>query len=253
MSAVNVAVDLSAAEAVAATALALPDQARELTITSHADFEAAGMMLVEIRRRRVAIADAFKPAVTRAHQTHKEVLALCKKADAPCEEAERSVKLKMGSYQQEQERERRRAEERARQERERQEAEQRAEHARRQREADAEADRARMLEAEAAMDGGDLARAERLLETPAAPALIAAPEPIVPSVVEAPPVPKAAGVSFRRAFKWRLVDAAKVKAEYLCVDEKKIERLVRALGADAAAAVGGIDVYEESVVAARVG
>lgn len=250
-SSVNVAVDLRDAEAIAETALTLPDRARELVVDSHEAFTAAGAFLVEIRARRVAIAEAFKPSITAAHEAHKKILALCKQADQPAEQAEREIKAKLSAYQLEQDRLRREAEERARRERERQEAEARAEHERQQREAREAAERRQLAEAEAAMDGGDLARAEQLLETPVATPLVAPPAPIVPEPVAAPEAPKAAGVSIRTRWAYRIVEELRIDRRYLMADEKKIGQLVRALGPDAAATVGGIEVFPEPIVSAR--
>lgn len=248
----NIAEDLNHATEVAGRALTLPDQVAALTIASHQDFEAAGVLLVDIRTHRKAIAEAFEPAVQKAFAAHKAVVALRNRADQVPAEAERAVKVKMATYQQEQARLRREAEERARQDREREEAAARADYLRRQREAQAEAERQRLADAEAAMDSGDLARAETLLETPVAAPLVAPPAPVIPAPVEAPAAPKAAGVSIRGRWAYRIVDELRIDRRYLCADEKKIAQIVRALGPDAVAAVGGIEVYQDAVVAARV-
>ncbi len=55
----------------------------------------------------------------------------------------------------------------------------------------------------------------------------------------------------RKVWQFRIVDPAAIKREYMQPDEKKIRGLVKALGLQAAAAVGGIEVYEDQIVSAR--
>lgn len=250
--AVNLPADeLETAKETAATALTLPDQARALVITDHASFEEAGAFLVEIKRRRKAIADAFKPVVEAGLRAHREALALQKKADAPCEQAETIAKQAMSAYQREQDRLRLEAERKAAEERRRLEAEARARAEAERREREAEAERQRIAEAEDALEAGDDERAELILETPPAPVVMAEPAPFVPPPVVVPEAPKAAGVSFRKTFRHRIVNRNAIKPQFLTPDEKAIAATVRALGVDATDVVGGIEVYEDVSVSAR--
>jgi hypothetical protein len=219
------AAELEAANETAATALTLPEQARAMTITDADSFEGAGAFLVEIKRRRQAIVAAFEPVVQAGLRAHREALALQKQADAPCLEAETVTKQAMAAWQREQERLRL--------------------------EADAEAERKRIAEAEAALEAGDDERAELILETPAAPVVLPDPEPLVPAAVVIPETAKATGVSFRKVYKHRVVNRGAIKAQFLVPDEKAIGATVRALGLDAVAVVGGIEVFEDISVAAR--
>jgi hypothetical protein len=61
----------------------------------------------------------------------------------------------------------------------------------------------------------------------------------------------AAGISTRKSFTYRIVDASKIDRRFLIPDEVSIRKLVRAMGPDAAAIVGGIEVIEERIVSAR--
>ena len=240
-----------AVQAAALAAMPLPDQARALRVTTHEEFEAASAFLREVKARRKAIDEAFAPVIAAGLQAHRQALALKKRADGPCEDAERIVKPVLATYDMEQTCLRREAERQAAADRRRRAADVAAATARHQQDAEAAADRDRFAAAEAALDAGDDAKAERILAHPAAVVVPVPPAPLVPPPVDAPVAPKAAGVSFRQVHRWRLVDAAAVTRTYLTVDEKKINSVVRALGHDAVATVGGIEVYTEAIVAAR--
>lgn len=66
--------------------------------------------------------------------------------------------------------------------------------------------------------------------------------------------PKAEGVSIRKRWVFEIVDAGKLKPEFLVPNTAKIQKVVNALKGDAAAAVGegAITVREDSSVAVRV-
>lgn len=65
----------------------------------------------------------------------------------------------------------------------------------------------------------------------------------------AAPPPKADGIFMREKWGWRVVDAAKVPREYLCLDVTKINEAVRQ--GKAGTQIPGIEVYREDVVVAR--
>jgi hypothetical protein len=201
-------------------------RAHELTITSDADYEAAGAFLVnEVKAVLKAIRETFDPIVKAANTAHKEALAQRKAHEAPLLEAERVVKAAMGTYHAEQV-EARRKEEEARLDAARREAEERA-----------------LEEAE---------RLEKEGRTEAAEARVS--EPVVPTVAAPatkPAKPKAEGVSVRMLTKYRIVAEGDIKRKFLKPDEKKIGQIVRSMGKDAEAIVGGIEVYEEPSVASR--
>lgn len=169
--------------------------------------------------------EAFDPIIKKAHAAHKEAVAQKKKACAPLLEAENVVKRLMGDYAAEQERARREAEALAR------------------RKALAEAERERLEQAAALEEAGRQEEAEALIEEPVQ----------APAAVEDMPKPKAEGISVSKRWEFRILDPAKVKPAYLIVDEKKVRKVVRALGSEAVAAVGegAIEVYEVQDVRAR--
>ena len=69
---------------------------------------------------------------------------------------------------------------------------------------------------------------------------------VVPSAV-----PDVAGVHTRKTWKFEILDAAGVKPAYTIPDEKKIRKIVTAMGLEAVAMVGGIRVWQESSIVAR--
>lgn len=216
------------ADAIRGEALAVVATAETMTVTCQPEFEALGAYLTgSIIPARKRVADFFAPMKEAAHKAHRAICARETEILAPIDAAEKKAKKALGDYAAEQERQRRAAE---------------AEAARLARE---EQDR---LAAERAAQAEELADAG---ETEAAVELLDAPPPLAfvqPDHVEAP---KAAGVAVRKSWVFRIVDPAKVNRAFLTVDEKKVAALVRAIGPDAAAQVGGIVVEEEFRVAGR--
>jgi len=71
--------------------------------------------------------------------------------------------------------------------------------------------------------------------------------------VKAPEPEKLEGVYTATVWKWELTDIAKVKPEFLVLDEKKVGALVRSMKGDAQSILGeGIRVFSEQDVRARV-
>lgn len=212
-----------AIEAIKETTELVVAQATAIAITDQDSFEDAGVFLTETLKPALKeIAATFDPIVSAAHTTHKEAVAQRNRHAKPLREAERIVKSAMGGYITEQ----------------------------RRIAAAAETERLRLAREEA--ETAALAEAERLEAAghdEAAIELISA--PVVP-VVSAPPpeAPKAAGVSSRMVTKYRIINASAIAPAYLKPDEKKIGKVVDAFGAEAQDMVGGIEVYEEPVIAA---
>jgi hypothetical protein len=74
---------------------------------------------------------------------------------------------------------------------------------------------------------------------------------VVSTIVQADTA-KAAGVSFREVWRWRLVDLKRVNDTFKKEDEVKINKVVASLKQDAISVVGeGIEVYSERIVASR--
>lgn len=209
-------------ESVQSEALAVVAEAEAMTVANQIEFEAAGSFLTcSIKPAQKRVEEFFGPMKQAAHKAWKTIVARETEVLAPLADAETRIKRAMGAYAAEQERQRRAAEEAAaslaKEEQARMEAERRA-------------------KAEALADAGETEAAVELLDAPAPIAFV------LPAAAEAP---KAIGISVRRSWKFQVVDPAKVNRAFLLVDEKKIAALVRAIGPDAAAQVGGIVVTEE--------
>ncbi|KKK56153.1 hypothetical protein LCGC14_3067370 [marine sediment metagenome] len=199
-------------------------EAQGITITDQDSYGYAGAFLTDVLKPARAEIDAtFGKIIKKAHAAHKEAVGQRKRHEAPLIEAENIVKSIMGVYVIEQ----------------------------RRIAAEADAERLRVAREEA--ETAALAEAARLEDaghTEAAEEMITA--PVVP-VVSAPPPeePKADGVSSRFVTKFKIIDARKITAAFMMPNEKKIGQIVRSMGADAAQLVGGIEVYEEPVIAAK--
>lgn len=74
-----------------------------------------------------------------------------------------------------------------------------------------------------------------------------------PAVIVVSSVPKIAGTSLRKVWKWRLKDASKLRPEFLVPDEMRISQVVRAMKLQAGKTVGegAIEVYEDNLIAMR--
>lgn len=196
-----------------------------LMVKDDASFTAGGEMLLEIKRISKTVEARFKEPVDLAFKAHRSLTALRDSVLAPFRQAEMTIKRKIGGYQDEVERKRRDEAERLR------------------REAEAKAKAEQMAKAESQMDKGDLEGCKRTLEAPIAPQV---------ARVETPEAPKVAGLSFRDEWKFEITDPDAIPREYLCVDEQKLRKVVKALG-KAASNIAGIRVYSEKVVNAGAG
>lgn len=203
-------------------ALAVPDQARIIQVTDNPSYVRATDILLAIKGLRRQINDTFDPIIEKAHMAHKEAIDQKKKIDFPLVTAEGILKPRIALYLDEQER-KRREEERLKQE-----------------EANRKAEDERLRLAAEAESKGRKEEAQRLIEEP-----VEAPVVIVPK-----DTPKVSGISMRKVWKYRIKDASQIKRAYLIPDDVKIGQVVRAMGALAAESIGGIEVYEESVIAA---
>lgn len=183
---------------------------------------AAADFLMEIKRRRKQWAEFNKPAKQKLDALKKELLERERQIDEPLERAENQIlKPAMARFEDEQEKKRRIEEDRLR-----------AEHKKREEDA-------KLAAAEAAQEQGDHDIAEQILD---APLMVA---PVVLPRHETP-----AGISYRTAWKFEIVDPNAVPREYLTVDESKIGGVVRALKGETK--IAGVRVYSEKTVAGRV-
>lgn len=215
--------DTATMEAIEENTELVVQQATAITISDQETYEGAGVFLTGVLKPALQeIERTFGPIVKTAHTAHREALAQRKRHEEPLKKAEKIVKQSMGGYVVEQRRI------------------QAAEEAARQKAAREEAEARQLEEAAALEEAGHIEAAEEKLAAPAIP-VVATP---------APEAPKAAGTSVTMKTKYRIIDAGAIDRKYMQPDEKKIGQLVRAMGADAAELVGGIEVYEEPVMRA---
>lgn len=213
---------------VATEAVSWPDRARALAVTTPETYSLAAEMLLGIKALRRKIADTFDPHIKRAYDVHRGLTREKADAEAPLTETERIVKDKLASYDQEQERQQR--------ERQRQ-----ADALARQHEEDERLERAAAMELAGKAHGDTELVAE-------AEALIAEPAPMVVAAPVAKATPKVAGISYRDAWKFRIVNEAVIPRQYLSVNESAIRSVVN--GLKDKANIPGVEVYSERVVAA---
>lgn len=201
-------------------ALTMPERATQLEVVDAESYTRAGEFLVAVKELRGQIASHHEPVITAAHSAWKAALAARKKLDTPLEEAERIVKGSISKWHQAEERKRREAE-----------AALRAEAAKLEEES-------RLQEALKLEEAGQKEEAKRVIEAPA----------FVPAISIESSAPKVQGVTTRKRFGFRIVDELAVPRQYLSVDEKKVRKVVEALGHEAN--IAGVQVTEETIVAA---
>ena len=212
-------------ERVESDALALPDRARALAVTTDEQYVAAGEFLKGAKATAAQVKAVFDPIVAKAHEAHKTATAARSQMLQPIEEAERIVKGAMVKFVDQREAERRAAERKA------------ADEALRKAEEERIA-RAVELEAEGKSAEAEVEIARPLVAAPVAPVAIAAP-------------PKVAGVSTKKVWRFEIVDVSAIKREFMVPNETAIRKAVESLNEGAAAVVGGIRVYQETVIAGQ--
>lgn len=195
-------------------------RANALAVASGEEFRIASEELRGIKTYRKRVDDTFGPLVKSAHEAHKQLLATKATFDGPAAQAETIIKRKMGDWELA---ERKRAAEEERRLRE---------------EARKVEEERRLAEAEALEAQGQDEQAE---------AVIAAPAP-APVVVVRPDIPKVQGVSVRKSWKFRIVNAALIPRQYLIPDEKRIGEHARSM--KETASIAGVEFYEEAVTSA---
>lgn len=105
----------------------------------------------------------------------------------------------------------------------------------------AQAEAKRLADEQALRDAAVLEEAGRPEEAEAVMDRAAVPPPVFqPSTI-----PKTDGLNFAKTAKYRMVNPAKVRAEFMIPDAVKIGKTVRAMGKDAETVIGGIEVYYE--------
>lgn len=230
---------------------------RELVVQTEDDYRVAGEHLVALAARKKELDAKRRELVDPLNATVKRINDWFRDPIARCDEGRGRIERGMSAFRAEQRRieeERQRvAAEAARKERERLEREAAAAEEKARKERERAEEKARLLEeqgkaerAEAAREAAERRERERL-EAAERQRAAAAMVPAAP-VVTAAPV-KAQGVSTRKVWDFEVVDVAKLPAKFLIADEKKIRKVVGALGADTE--IPGVRVFEREVTAVR--
>ncbi len=241
----------------------LLEQAKKVVANTPDEYRAVGAVYADIKNKiklveaeRVKRTGPLNESLRLINADFKAIAETLKSALLPYERA-------MLSYKQEEERQRRAAEEAARVERERIEAECRA-RAEEERQKLAELKRqaeeaAKALEAASAptpieafiaeeeaaalqeqIEAARLATENAIRDTAMAPRQVQ---------VAAPPKVTAAGTSFRTVWKFRVLDLAQVPREYMILNEQMVGALARST--KGAMAIPGIEIYEEKTIGGR--
>lgn len=198
----------------------LVQKANAMTIASQADLELGANFLREIKTAQARVADLFDPPIQAAHKSHKAAIAAKHTVAEPLREAERALKGKIGTYQQEEEQKRRKLEAELRAKAQREEEERRLEEAAR-------------LEKD-----GRQEEAEALIEEPVPAPVVVVPKPAAP-----------AGVSTRKVWRFRVINPKAIPLEFMKPDEQKLGAYARSMKEQAL--VTGVEFYDEASVAAK--
>ncbi len=229
-------------------------KANNMTVTDNVTNQAATDYLRTLKKFQSEIKAELRPHIEQAHTLHKSLVSQEKRLLAPLQEAERAIKSKVSTFlvkmeeirKEEQRKAREKAEAEERRIREAKEKQKREWEAKEK----ARLEEAERLEAEGKAEEAQKAReaaekaAEKAEEREQQAAEAFVPAPVVDSKVE---VQK--GVSTKVNWKFEVVDEMKVPREYLCVDEKAIGQVVRALKDKAN--IPGVRIYPESGISVR--
>ena len=195
--------------------LTLPEQANLIKIVDEDSFKKSGDFLVTIKKFRKEIDESYDPIIKKAHESHKEAVAQKKKIEAPLVQAESIIKKALSEYYAQIEKKRKEEEERLRLEAKKIQEEMILKQA---------------MEAE---KKGQNEQCDKILnETPKE------------IKVMVKPIEKAQGVSFRKTWKFKIVNPDLVPLEYRIIDQAKIGSKVRELAEKTN--IPGVEVFEET-------
>jgi hypothetical protein len=197
------------------------EAANALTVTDSIQYQDACTFLQQVAVKKKQVDEVFDPIVKAAHAAHKEAVAQKKKFTDPLADAESVVKRKISTY-------------RAEEDRKAREEEARLNEARRK-QAEEEALAAAILEPDEEEQDVII---ERAIAQPPAPVYVA------------PKVPVVSGISERKVWKYRIVNAALIPREYLVPNEVAIGAHVRSMKENAN--IPGVEIYSESSTSVRV-
>lgn len=192
------------------------DAGTEIMVHNPATYAQAGEFLTALKTRIKQVRDFFAEPKKKAAEAHKSICAKEHELLDPLDAAERSLKLKMADYLAIEEKRRQAEEER------------------------------RVTEARKLMEVA--AEAESIGESELAA------EAVVAAAMESASVtatPRAAGVSIRKIWRFRVVDTAQVPREWMVVNEAALAALAKGFGEVPALKIPGVEFYQDTVIAAR--
>jgi len=196
-------------------ALAIPNQAKALTVIDNKTMETANSFKITIKTMIKEVDSFFEPFEKQAFQMHRALTSKHKEINTPLLEADQYITGQVKVYLKKVE-EKRQAEEIRLRDIARKEEEER-----------------RLMEAIELEKEGNVEEAQ---------AVISEPMNIVTPTVKMD-IPKVDGRLYRTVWKWKIVDMAKIPREFLTTDDIKINGVVRAL--KGATSISGVAVYEE--------
>lgn len=188
----------------------------ELVVMDQHTFEVAGVFLTTLKSKMKQVTEFFADSKKKASEAHKAICANESALLNPLKDAEMQIKQKMGKYLACEEEKRRAEEERQRK----------------------EAEKMMALAAEATACGDDSMAEEATMEAALQSVKVAY-------------APKAAGISSRKTWKFRIVDKTKVPAEFMIVNEAAISGFCRSFKDKPTIEIPGIEFYSENVISAR--
>ena len=189
-------------------------------ITTQEEYSAANHIFQSIRALKKTIKDDFKDSIADARALHKKLLEQQNGHLQPLEEAEGALKTKLKVYINEQERIRQEAERRARE----------------------ETERLRKIEEDRILKEAQEAKENDVPDSHVDQILTQEVIPETPEVI-VPEKPDYDARIFKKNWKFRIIDAGKIPAEFMKPDEVKIGQYIRAMKADAK--ISGVEIYEE--------
>jgi hypothetical protein len=203
-------------------ALGYPEKASGIIVHSNETLNAANEFLKSVKGMIKEIKDAFSPMKKKAKDAHTEIVAQEKRYLEPLIKAEGEIKLRIGSYMEEQERKAEETRKKAQEEEEKRLA----------------AAQVMMEEAAHMEDKGQVQEAQDLRSR--IPEQKSTPVPVPP---------KLEGTHISRLYKWEVTDLRKVPVEFLMIDRAKVTAYVNAH--KERANIPGIRIYTETNVSAR--
>ena len=191
-------------------------EAKGVIITTDEQNQKAGELLKTFRALRNEIAAYWDPAIEKAkatkaaaEKTRKDICERKEEQDGPLRKGEEIIKSKMGAYWQKQEDERKQKEERLQAE-------------------------ARQYEEDKLLQEAEETGDDSILE-----------EPIIVPQVRIEQTARVEGISMQSNWKWRVVDPKLIPREYLIIDEKAVNAMVKAK--KGTTQIPGIEVYEDTI------